>query len=427
MDKEKIMSLIADRKKYATDLENRANQTVSSEHKRAIGETLKAVRDEINDLEKQLESQSDDSQSDNSQASRTADIPEGAELRNADVLKGTYTGTVKSSEGLALRSDETMVSRVKGNTNPLDIGKIVRGLYNGNWDGAEAERRAIINTQGVGTIIPAVCSAQIIDMARNISLFGSANVPVYPMESDNLKLARLIKDPVFSFKAEGTKGTEADFELDDITLESKTCYGYAYVSIEAIESAKNLGQIISQSFAQAMANSIDVAMLYGQAKSSGSGVEDFAPAGIMNDVDINVIEATNNGYTDYIKGIGAVRRANGTPTVLGMNADTEELISLLTDKDGQPLKEPKAYEELKKIVSNQLKFDSSNGSDAIVFDPQALAIGIQNNIRFRMITDSDECIQNGLVGFQIYSMLDCKAVRPKHISKITGIKENATV
>lgn len=37
-----------------------------------------------------------------------------------------------------------------------------------------------------------------------------------------------------------------------------------------------------------------------------------------------------------------------------------------------------------------------------------------------MITDSDECIKKGLVGFQMYAMLDGVAVQPKHIAKITG-------
>ena len=44
---------------------------------------------------------------------------------------------------------------------------------------------------------------------------------------------------------------------------------------------------------------------------------------------------------------------------------------------------------------------------------------------FRMFQDTDYCIKHGAVGFQIYAMLDCAAVQPKHIAKITGIKEPA--
>lgn len=105
-----------------------------------------------------------------------------------------------------------------------------------------------------------------------------------------------------------------------------------------------------------------------------------------------------------------------------MNAKTEERMSLLTDDCGQLLTAPKACKDLVKIVSNPLAYGSTDKvSDAIVFDSAALAIGIQNNLRFKMITDSDECIKKGLVCFRIYSMVDCKAVRPTHIAKITGI------
>lgn len=89
--------------------------------------------------------------------------------------------------------------------------------------------------------------------------------------------------------------------------------------------------------------------------------------------------------------------------------------------DGQYLKEPLAIEKLNKVVSNQLKYDEEIGSDALVFDPQALLIGIQNNIQIKIIEDG-ECLKKGLIAFQIYSMLDCKAVVPKNICKITGIK-----
>ena len=52
-----------------------------------------------------------------------------------------------------------------------------------------------------------------------------------------------------------------------------------------------------------------------------------------------------------------------------------------------------------------------------------MIIGFQNRMVFRMFQDTDYCIKNGAVGFQIYAMLDCAAVQPKHIAKITGIKE----
>ena len=288
----------------------------------------------------------------------------------------------------------------------------------GNWDGATEERNAFITT-ATGVIIPQVISAQIIDLARNTSLFTSAGVPVIPMSTNNMTIARVATDPEFSFKEELAEAEESDFSLDSVELKAKTCYGYAYVSLEAINSAQNLTDILYRVFAQAMANSIDKGMLYGQGDSN------HAPAGIMNDKYINKVEATNVRYNDFVRAIGAIKRENGVPTVVGMNANTEEALSLLYDGNGNILAEPKSFAELNKVVSNQLVADETNGSDAIVFDPNAMMVGMQKNIVFRMFQDTDYCIKNGAVGFQIYSMIDAVAVRPKHITKITGIKDIA--
>lgn len=340
------------------------------------------------------------------------------EARSFSMNGGATQKAPADVESLALRSGEKVADRLHlQNKENLDLGKFIRGMYTGKWDGAEAEKRAY-TTSATGVLIPQVLSAQIIDTARNVSLFTSAGVPVIPMTTNNLTLARVKKDPTFNFKAEGQAVTgNSDMELDSVELKAKTIYGTAYVSIEAIESSQNLSDIIYQAFSKAMADGIDRGLLYGQ------GSDTFAPSGIMNDEDVNVVTATNKGYNDFIKAVGAVRRANGTPTVMGINADTEEILNLLTDDNGIYLQEPKAVENLTHIVSNQLAYDEEDGSDALVFDPKAMAIGIQNDIRLRMVTDSDECLNKGLVAFQIYSMVDGVAVRPTHIAKITGIKE----
>ena len=279
-----------------------------------------------------------------------------------------------------------------------------------------------ITTTTSGVLIPAILSSQIIDLARSISLFTSANVPIIPMETDNMKISRVKSDPIFKFKKEGEAATESNIELDDVNLKAKTCYGYAYVTLEAIKSSKNLENVIRNTFAQSIAQGIDKAFLYGQYNETDSKFDDFAPVGILNDTDINSITATaNSGYDDIIKAIGKVKKANGNPTVFGYNSETEELLSLLKTTEGQYLEAPKSVQNLNHIVSNQLAYDSSDGSDALVFDPQALLIGLQENIQIKIIED-EKCLKNGLVGFQIFTMQDCSTVYPKHICKITGIK-----
>lgn len=420
MTKLELRKAIRAKEKEIRELQKRSNESTDVTEVRSIGDQIQSIIDELDELKNQLDELEDQEESERS----LNPFNNAVELRNGNTVFSTG-GAVSGSDGLALRSGDSMVSRCTDQAGKkLDLGKYVRGIVTGNWDNATEERSAM-TTGSLGAVIPEVLSARIIDYARNISLFGSANVPVYPMESNNLTIGRVASDPVFKFKAEGTEGDEASFSLDSVELNAKTAYGYAYVSLEAINSAKNLTQILYSVFGQAIADAIDKGLLYGQYNSSTSSYDTFAPSGIMNDTDVEEIEATNNGYDDFIKAIGAVKRNNGTPTVLGINAVTDELISLLTDGNGQPLQAPKAFEDLKQVVSNQLAYDETDGSDALVFDPEAIAIGIQKNVVVRMITDSDYCIKNGMVGFQIYAMLDGKAVRPTHIAKITGIGSEA--
>ena len=361
----------------------------------------------------------------NDTQSKSADYIPGVGFRSVAssiIDDKSYNGKSITSESISVRKNETIKRKLNIENRGLNIGKYIRGIATGNWENAENEKRAM-TTAGTGTLIPRELSADIIDMAREVSLFTSADVPVIPMKSNNITISRVKKDPVFSFKQEAKSGVSAEFELESVELKSKTCYGYAYVSLEAIKSSKNLDFIIYDVFSKAIANSIDKAMLYGQYNTNTTSYDDFAPAGIMNDEGINKLTAVEGqGYDTFIKAISKVRKENGDPTSYCINSDTEELLSLLKTSDGQYLNPPQAIAKLNKVVSNQLNSDEESGSDALVFDPLSMIIGIQNEIQIQMFDNTDECIKNGLVGFRVYAMIDCIATQPKHICKIEGIK-----
>ena len=425
---EEIKKALAENQDRKKTLSEHVKKTNDIEHVRSMTKELEAVNEEIDRLNGQLIAV------ESGTVPRGTKAPGDAKLENADIVRAMFSGNSSfhyangssasskmTSDQLALRSDETLFSRLPaGERKPLDLGKCIRGMVTGDWSGALEERTAI-NTTSAGVLIPAVLSAQIIDKARNISLFSSAGVPIVPMITNNLTIARVKTDPVFAFKEELAEATESSFELEPVELKAKTAYGYAYCSLETIRSASNLTEILYKVFSQAFADMCDKAMLYGQ--TSNNTLADYAPSGVLNDADINSITASNVGFSDFVKGIGAIKRANGIPTVVGMNAATEEQLALLTDANGNVLMPPEAFAKLAKVISNQLAEDETDGSDALVFDPAAMIIGVQNNITIKMITDSDYCIKHGAVGFQIYAMLDCAVTQPKHITKISGIKE----
>ena len=342
---------------------------------------------------------------------------------------GTFPGSRMASDPLYLGSGRTMVDLARKNhpeqmqlLNTEDaLGEVVRGIVTGRWSNPELKN--VVTTSGSSVIIPEVLSARVIDLARDISLFGAAVVPTVPMESNNLKISRIASDPVFKFKEEGAAADESSFTLDSVTLNSHTIYGYAYCTLEAIESSKTLDSIIRQVFAEAIAQGIDQGFLYGQYNSTSEAYDSFAPSGIMNDQAILVHEALTTGtkYNDFLSAIGKIRKQNGVPTVAAMNSDVDLFLSCQTDLNGNYITPPQKYAELKKIVTNQLK-----NCDSLVFDPSAMLIGIQNNVRIRVLDQGDEQLKKGLIAFQIYAMLDCKVVRPKAICKITETKEPET-
>jgi HK97 family phage major capsid protein len=109
------------------------------------------------------------------------------------------------------------------------------------------------------------------------------------------------------------------------------------------------------------------------------------------------------------------------PTVWGMNAKTEENYNLLKDSNGDYMQAPGVAQNLNKIVSNNLPYDETAGSESLVYDPEALMIGIQDGMKFEVFRGSDEGIKKGMVGFRIYAMVDLKVLRPDFVTKITGI------
>lgn len=334
-------------------------------------------------------------------------------------------------DSVELRSGETFSDRVMRSEEAanLDLGKYVRGLVTGNWEGAEEEKRSV-TISSIGTIIPTVLSSQILDYALNTSIFLQSEVPTVPMDSNNLTYAKIRKigTPEFIkkevqnnefiqkdyFKKELEEGKQIDLDLEEVTLKTKTCYAYSYVSLESITSAKNLSQILIKAFGDVISNAVDYAFLYGQYNSSEKKFEEFAPEGILNDTNISSLTTKSITWDEYIKAVGKIKGYNGLASHYAINSKTEEALNLLKTTEGQYLSKPQCLEDLSPVVSNQLEDGTS-----IVFDKEALVIGIQNSLAIRMITDSDYCIKNGAIGFQIYCMIDCKTLYPQNICKIT--------
>jgi HK97 family phage major capsid protein len=307
----------------------------------------------------------------------------------------------------------------------LDLGKYFRGALTGDWRNAEREMqeyRALTTVTGSVTI-PPVLSAQILDVARDNSLLLSSGVPLVPMESNNLTIARLKEDLAFGFKPEGEAIEETPAEFEGVELKAKTAYGLMSASLELVRSGANLKEFLLQAMGQALGRAIDRGLLFGSLAHE--------PAGILLSDKINDVQqvAALSDYAPFVQAVGKVRRANGEPTHMAINAEIDEVLNGLMTDQGLYLAPPPVLEKLTRILSNQLPADGGTGqneSTAMVFDPKAILVGIQENVRVEFAREASEAWQKGLVYFRTYAFVDIALLRPKWVTRITGLKAATT-
>lgn len=218
----------------------------------------------------------------------------------------------------------------------LEIGKYIKGMITGDWSNAykEREQYMALNTSTGTTLIPRELSAQIVDLAR--SQMALRNIPIIPMKTNNLTIAKITKDPEFVFKEELAESDISDMSFGKVELKSKTIYGLMKVSLELFESAQNLEEVIKDAMAKAIAQGIDKSGLYGNGETE--------PKGILTYDNINTIESANISKTKYssiVKGIGEITKANGMPNTIIYNSNIDTEFNLLCDTTGQPLNTPK--------------------------------------------------------------------------------------
>ena len=90
-----------------------------------------------------------------------------------------------------LRPDERLADTIEvaPEQRGLRVGKYLRGLITGRWDGAEAEQRAAMTTTQAatgGNLLPSPLAAYVIDLARNRSVVTKAGATLVPMTAPTL-------------------------------------------------------------------------------------------------------------------------------------------------------------------------------------------------------------------------------------------------
>lgn len=306
----------------------------------------------------------------------------------------------------------TNVTRAE-NTENLELGKYLRGMVTGNWENASKEMNQFkaLNTSTGTTLIPRPLASQIIDIARNNMVL--ADIPIIPMETNNLTIAKIVEDPKFGYKKELGQASLSDMTFAPIELKTKMIYGLMKISLELFHSAANIESVLKDAMAKAMAQAIDKSGLYGKGYSEEQSL--YEPLGITNVDGINIITDVapieTSKYTSFINGIGAITKANGTPTHMSYNSDIDTKLNLLVDTTGQPLNAPSILSSLNKKVSNNIEDNQS-----LIYDNNAIVMGLQKDISID--TSKELGFTDGSVYFRIYAMVDFAVLKPKNVTQI---------
>ena len=314
----------------------------------------------------------------------------------------------------------------------LSLGRVVRAIVTGDWRHAQAEQRAmgVGSDSGGGFLLPDPMSSRIIDLARNKAQVFAAGALTVPMESNTLKMAKVTGDLTAVWKAEGAAGTNSTMTLGAVTLSAKTLYVQTRVSLELIEDAQNVEQVVHDAISDSMALKLDLAALRGEGPP-------IAPLGIRNTAGIQTIDQGANGsaitnFDELSQAWQKVLEANGPDRGLAAiyAPRTAGTMDRFVDGDGQPQTPPLSVQNMKRLVTNQIPINLTKGSsndatDIYAGDFSQVMVGIRTQIKIeasRTASSGQESAFDNLeLWIRAYLRADVALAKADHIVLIDGV------
>ncbi|WP_158895228.1 phage major capsid protein [Amycolatopsis anabasis] len=320
--------------------------------------------------------------------------------------------------------------RARGLAHPdeeqLDLGKYLRGIVVGDWEDADAERRAMsegIQSAG-GVLVPTILSAQLIDLARNQARVLQAGAQIVPMANRTVDVAKWTGDPSANWHSEGAPIPPSDGTLGKVTLTAQALTANTIVSRELIEDAPNVGDALTNAFTQQFALAIDKAAMYG----SGTSPE---PRGIKNTSGITVtIFGGANGGTpanfDFLIDAAAQLEINNEQAGGIVYAPrTAKTIAKFKDTQNQPLRTPEYIENIPRYSTNQVPTNltvgtSTDCSDVFVADWSQLFVGVRTDLMIAPLRE--RYADTGQLGFVAWWRGDVAVARGAAFNVVSGVR-----
>ncbi len=313
--------------------------------------------------------------------------------------------------------------------NGPGIGAYVRGIATGNWKHAEELRALAVGGTPGSYLVPAPLGTAVIDLVRNQAQVVRAGAVTVPMESATLKIARQTGDVTSGWKAENAAMTFSDANFESVTFTAQTLVAGSKLSVEIVEDAYNIDQIVGSSISQSLALAVDYAALYGSGSSN-------QPTGIRNQSGVTVTDLATNGYTlvDFSKYSSAISTLMGYnfngPFGIMHSARTAGELDNLRDTLNQPMRQTDMVAAAKKFVTNQIPNNLTHGtastaSDVFVGQWDQCMIGARTEMIIEATRvggdSSGSAMSNLQYWIRAYLRADIQLIHPKAFNVLTGV------
>ena len=354
----------------------------------------------------------------------------GASTEFCESTAPSTDGWVNSKTGEPIRALKhgQMLAEPSSKGAP-SVGRILRGMVLGgaahDADDLATERKAmnIFSDPSGGYTVSGMVADQWVDNLRAASVLSRAGAVTLPMESGEVKIARVTADPTCSWHGESGAVPEASPTFGAATLSAKTVVCLVKFSVELAQDATNLEMQLQGVVTKAMAQAIDSAGLVGVTTNAA-----VAPTGIMNLSGRNSVTSIGAPTSwDFLVDGAAELLTDNVPldrigAFIAHPAVWKKMVKLKSGitNDKTPLALPSEVSAIPKLWTTAAPLTGGTTADGVMGDWGDLVMGIRQQITVRVL--SETFVGSNLqIALLAYARVDFAATRPQSFCTLEGI------
>ena len=328
-------------------------------------------------------------------------------------------GVGRGGEAQLLKPNESFAKYSSRNEPPpqYGIGDMLANMAGArNNRDVKAALSENIDSAG-GLSVPKILLDQIIDRMRSQMVVMQSGALTQRLETDQSSMLKIKSDPTVYWHEENATIPESDPSFDALIFKPKTAVCLIRVSRELMADAQNLNTALELAISASMGEAMDQALLYG----TGTNAQ---PLGLANHEGLLSVDVGGQ-YQDFSKPLEAIlklRQANvwsDTQLTMIQNPLGWSQLEGLTSNEAQPLRPPRAVEDVRMLTSTAIPADQS-----IIGDFRKLVVGLRDQMRIEILNQA--FASNYQIAF-LASMRVCVGVmHPSAFCKLENISAPST-